>query len=582
MIVRLVYSMAANSYEYNNREDLPLEELSPFLKCEGMCLQLGKVLIRVYRILPPPSSIDLLSLSSILGVPIATPAENQSVLQWEERLYVWDSHIVDLTFLHLRMLNQTLKTSNLPASLETLLESPNNKLLVSPTQSPPYSGICYIKSTFPDGTIVVGSGWLASCSLVITSGFLLYCKLNGGYPSQIAISPGKDGDKLPNGEILVSDKRCILLPSSSSIAAFGGILVSGKLHKCFSWKTAVLSDVHDDCTLSIAGYCGGSMLMTGVQVEYHTADKFYYKYTSVQRECGAPVWAILDEPGVFHVVGVQDMSSRQLYSSATRFTQELLDEIDHWNLATRVLSLINECEYKAATDQLIGLQKGSSNLFDGVIAVLNSSFDIFKIGYYLMDNIHDGTYIVKNFFNKCIADILISSLDETRCFHLDRVEDCSRLSLCVYPNRILGDNIWRCAMFHGSSRPNYTLGANLKVRPYFQNGVLLYFHLDRAEDGSRVSVSGSLAPLGVTESRCAKFNKKELPDLPEAGNLLFVPVPGPQTYFHIHRFEDRSRLALSSCDRIGSDQWTCAKFHGVGLVDLAEAGNFYISSHIAL
>ena len=502
---------------------------------------------------------------------------------------MWDSHIVDLTFSCLQLLsnnNQNIKCSPIPTSFDTLLESFNNKLLVTPTQSPPYSGICYIKSTFPDGTIVSGSGFLASDSLVITTDCLLYCKLNGGRPIEISVSPGKDGDKLPNGEILVNDERCILLPSDTT--GYGGILVSGKLSNCFKWKTAVLVDVQNACTLSTAGYstydAGSTMYMTGIQVERYTAEKFYYKYTSVQRECGAPVWAILDEPGVFHVLGVQDMSSHQLYSSATRFTQESLDEIDKWNLAAGVLSLISECEYLAASNQLIQLhQNGNSILFEGVIAVLNNSFDIFKIGYYLIDFMRDsnptGTYIVKNFFNKSIADILISSRDESRCFHLDRVEDFSRLSLCVYPNKILGDNIWRCAMVHGSSRPNYKLGGNLKLRPYFQNGVLLYFHLDRAEDGSRVSVSSPLGPLGATESRCAKFHKIELPNLSKAGNLLFAPVPGPQTYFHIYRFEDRSRLGLSNCDRIGPDQWACVKFHGVGVANLAYAGNFYIYSY---
>ena len=378
------------------------------------------------------------------------------------------------------------------------------------------------------------------------------------------------------------NKRCVLLPSENT--GYGGILISGKLSSCFKWKTAVLRETHDECTLSIAGYSGVSMYMTGIQVEGRTADKFYYRYTSVQRECGGPVWAILDEPGVFHVVGIQDMSSRQVYSSATRFTQECLDEIDQWKLASRVLNLIHECEYRAASNQLIQLhQRGHNNLFEGVMAVLNSSFDVFKIGYYLIDfmcdSIPSGEHIVKSLFNQSIVDILVSSRDESRCFHLDRVQDLSRLSLCVYPNKILGDNIWRCAMVHGPSRPNYSLGGNLKVRPFFQNGVLLYFHLDRVEDGSRVSVSGCFGPLAAKESRCAKFNRNELPNLSEAGNLLFIPVPGPQTYFHIHRFEDRSKLALSSCEGIGSDQWACVKFHGAKLKNLSEAGNFYISSY---
>ncbi|KAI6650688.1 Endopeptidase [Oopsacas minuta] len=586
--------MASSEHDVIGGEDFLLEELSPFLKCDkGMHLLFGQEDIRVYRILPVSNMSDIQSLSTLLGISLVdTTPETFSVLQWGERMYVWDTNIVDLTFSYLSQINDPGEADT---SMKTLLNS-SNKLLITPTLSSPYSGICHISSKYPSGAVIHGTGWFASNFLVITSGYMLYSKLHGGSPSEILIYPGRDGNKFPCGEIVVKDKRCILLPRSWEYignTGYVGLLVNGitsKLSNCFKWKTAALSSTNPDYTLSIAGYttCGtGSykMYMSGIQVESITPDKLYYRYPTTERECGAPVWAILDEPGVFHVVGIQDPAKDQLYASATRLTNSLLAEIDHWNLSAVVLNCVNECDYNTASEKLIQLhQDGFIDLFQAVIAVLNSCFDIFKIGFNLLDFKRDtttisGTQIVKNYFDQFVADILLTSRDEFRCFHLHRVEDYSRLSLTVLPNRLLGDNLKRCAMFHGGNRPNYSQGGNIRIRPYFQNGTLLYFHLERVEDGSRVSLSGSLAPLGENESRCARYHKRDVENYSEGGNLLIIPVPGSETYFHIHRFEDRSRLALLSSDaNIGEDQWGCAKFVGNKVPSFNLGGNIYISS----
>ena len=573
------------------QQDLSLEELSPFLKCDrGMHSLLGQEDIRVYRILPIEKYSDIQALSALLGISLVdTAPELHSVLQWGERMYVWDSNIVDLTFSYLSQLTPTQ-----PASLDTILKSSNNKLVISPPVSPPYSGICHIASVFPSADVIHGTGWFVSNFLLITSGFMLYSKRYGGVPKEVRISPGRDGTTFHNGEIVVTDKRCFLFPKiceDMGETRYVGVLVYGmssKLSSCFKWKTAVLNSDQTNYTLSIAGYtCTGTsarMRMAGVQVETITADKFYYRYTATDRECGAPVWAILDESSIFHVVGIQDPATNQLYTSATRLTHDVLEEIDHWNLSTDVLSLVSECDYHAASDKLTRLHlEGFLDLFEAVIAALSSTFDIFKIGYDLIDSRREssisGTEIVMKYFDKFVADILLTSRDEFSCFHLHRVEDYSRLSMTVLPNRLLGDNLKRCAMFHGPSRPNYAQGGNIRIRPCFQNGILLYFHLERKEDGSRISLSGSLDCVRENDSRCARYHqKKDVANYCEGGNLLIIPVPGNETYFNLHRFEDRSRLVLSGDARIGAEQWGCAKFAGKKNPNFSHGGNMYISS----
>ena len=585
-------SMATDSSDVTQQDlSLALEELSPFLKCDrGMHLLQGQEDIRVYRILPIEKYSDMQALSSLLGISLVdTAPELHSVLQWGERMYVWDSNIVDLTYSYLSQLANTN-----PVSLDTLLNSSNKKLVISPPVSPPYSGICHIVSVFPNAAVAHGTGWFVSNFLLITSGYMLYSKKYGGVPKEIRISPGRDGTTFHNGEIVVTDKRCFLFPQNredTGCIPYVGVLVYGvssMISSCFKWKTAVLNSDQANYTLSIAGYtCTGTsarMRLTGVQVETVTADKFYFRYTATDRECGAPVWAILDEPGVFHVVGIQDPATKQLYASATRLTHDLLEEIDHWNLDTDVLSMVSECDYHAASDRLTKLLlEGSVDLFEAVIAVLSSTFDIFKIGYDLIDTRREskisGTEIVMKYFDKFVADILLTSRDEFSCFHLHRVEDYSRLSLTVLPNRLLGDNLKRCAMFHGVNRPNYAQGGNIRIRPYFQNGILLYFHLERKEDGSRISLSGSLARVGEDEARCARYHqKREVANFSEGGNLLIIPVPGNETYFNLHRFEDRSKLVLSSDARIGAEQWGCAKFAGKKNHNFSHGGNMFISS----
>ena len=582
--------MATNSSDVT-QQDLSLEELSPFLKCDrGMHSLLGREDIRVYRILPIEKYSDIQALSTLLGISLGdTSPELHSVLQWGERMYVWDSNIVDLTFSYLSQLSHYD-----PVSLDTVLNSSNNKLVISPPLSPPYSGICHIVSVFPNAAVTHSTGWFVSNFLLITSGFTLYSKKYGGVPKEIRISPGRDGTTYHYGEIVVTDKRCFLFPKNCEEIGdtrYVGVLVYGmssELSSCFKWKTAVLNNDQSNYTLSIAGYtCTGvsaRMRMTGLQVETITADKFYYRYTATDREWGAPVWAILDEPGVFHVVGIQDPATNQLYASATRLTHKVLEEIDRWTLTTDVLSLVSECDYHAASERLTRLHlDGFLDLFEAAIAVLSSTFDIFKIGYDLIDTRREssisGSEIVMKYFDKFIADILLTSRDEFSCFHLHRVEDYSRLSLTVLPNRLLGDNLKRCAMFHGVNRPNYAQGGNIRIRPYFQNGILLYFHLERKEDGSRISLSGSVECVGENESRCARYHqKREVANYCEGGNLLIIPIIGNETYFNLHRFEDRSKLVLSNDVRIGAEQWGCAKFAGKKNSNFSHGGNMYISS----
>lgn len=64
----------------------------------------------------------------------------------------------------------------------------------------PYSRICYLEITWPDGTIGRGTGWLYSRNRVATAGHCLYKEKYGGWAESILVQPGRYGDYAPFGE----------------------------------------------------------------------------------------------------------------------------------------------------------------------------------------------------------------------------------------------------------------------------------------------------------------------------------------------------------------------------------------------
>lgn len=71
---------------------------------------------------------------------------------------------------------------------------PDDRTMVSNTTAYPYNGICYVESTYPDGTIRRGTDSLVYSNVMLTSGDMVYLQDRGGWATQVLVIPALNSD----------------------------------------------------------------------------------------------------------------------------------------------------------------------------------------------------------------------------------------------------------------------------------------------------------------------------------------------------------------------------------------------------
>lgn len=75
----------------------------------------------------------------------------------------------------------------------------DDRTLVSNPTGDPYRNICYVKTTWKDGTVTYGSGTLVYFNVMLTAGHLVYSHEHGGWANSMEIIPAKNGGSRPFG-----------------------------------------------------------------------------------------------------------------------------------------------------------------------------------------------------------------------------------------------------------------------------------------------------------------------------------------------------------------------------------------------
>ena len=71
---------------------------------------------------------------------------------------------------------------------------PDDRIAVSNTTVYPYNAICYVESTFPNGTVRRGTGSLVHSTVMLTSGDMVYSHDNGGWAKAVTVIPALNSD----------------------------------------------------------------------------------------------------------------------------------------------------------------------------------------------------------------------------------------------------------------------------------------------------------------------------------------------------------------------------------------------------
>lgn len=94
----------------------------------------------------------------------------------------------------------------------------DSRTRVNPTTAEPYKSTVYLQANFPDGTQLIGSGFMIGPSAIATAG---HCVYNGQKATSVTVIPAKSGSTYPYGSTTVTTASKIIV--SPKYLTSGGV-----------------------------------------------------------------------------------------------------------------------------------------------------------------------------------------------------------------------------------------------------------------------------------------------------------------------------------------------------------------------
>ena len=208
----------------------------------------------------------------------------------------------------------------------------DGRFKVTDTTKFPYSAICKIEITWPNGDVSPGTAWMYHDNIAITAGHCVYDNQRGGWAKTIKVLPGKNGSSNPYG-----------------------MAYSRTMHTSSNWVNGE-SDLYDYALLELdrnignntgwfglkytpSSLTGKNVSVTGYPVEKSSqmwsmsgniasssSNKLYYSIDTTGGQSGSPIYWRDSEYGHMgvgiHAYGVTSSSSK---NSGTRITKYMFD-----------------------------------------------------------------------------------------------------------------------------------------------------------------------------------------------------------------------------------------------------------------
>jgi V8-like Glu-specific endopeptidase len=218
----------------------------------------------------------------------------------------------------------------------------DDRIEVTNNEAYPWRCICSLQMTSPNGTSLIGTGWLVSPRLVLTAGHCVYSqdsRFGTGWMQQpMTIIPGRRGTSQPFGSATSGDYRSVVgwTENGDRDYDYGAIILPesarfGDQLGWFGYTTRADSDL-EGATVNLAGYPGdkpsGTQWFHSRQLD-DVADKVLtYSIDTFGGQSGAPVWQLMQDGGRYGV-GIHTNGAVS-GNSATRITQEVFNNIIAW------------------------------------------------------------------------------------------------------------------------------------------------------------------------------------------------------------------------------------------------------------
>jgi V8-like Glu-specific endopeptidase len=216
----------------------------------------------------------------------------------------------------------------------------DERVVVNPLD-PYFEAICFLCIDAADGTKWRGTAFYINFggqAALLTAGHCVYMRDHGGFPSNVHIIRGRNGDKEPFGITTIASSGLRVndqwKSSPDQNYDWGLILVGGQ-----RWGLGVqimTDDILVATQVKTAGYPGDKpgyqMWAADGPVKSVSPQKVYYMQDTYGGQSGCPLWAPVPGQSYSNVVGVHAYGGCP--NSATRLTNDILSQINAWTSST--------------------------------------------------------------------------------------------------------------------------------------------------------------------------------------------------------------------------------------------------------
>jgi V8-like Glu-specific endopeptidase len=258
---------------------------------------------------------------------------------------------------------------------------------ISPTAKYPFTSIVELQATFPDHRTFVGSGVLIDRFHVLTAGHVVYAYAEGGFASQIRVTPELSGNSAPFGVAYMTYERTYSTfmnynrthPGSTASGDYDIALIT--LDRTIGDRTGWMgfgcdnnnADFAPGAILNTAGYpaAGGydgrhmefsygpiaGLSPDGLAINYRQS-----AITTFGGQSGSPVWRYTPANGASVVYGVHvgGNGTPGGMNFATRITQSIFNDLQAWRAADRTPAYTVAAPAFAAQTLIVGAPIWSS------------------------------------------------------------------------------------------------------------------------------------------------------------------------------------------------------------------------------
>jgi glutamyl endopeptidase len=202
----------------------------------------------------------------------------------------------------------------------------------------PWRQICALRITAATGGQFVGTGWFIGPNVVATAGHCVYLQHEGGWATEIAVVPGKDGDEEPFGRARSQSFASVhgWVSEHSRDFDYGVIFLDEPLGEQVG-NFAVEAQLDAELTGAIArvsGYPADRDLAVRQYFHERLLDdvnetRLFYRIDTFGGQSGSPIWRQTEgRPAV--AIGIHTAGGATA-NSGTRISEPVLDNLIAWN-----------------------------------------------------------------------------------------------------------------------------------------------------------------------------------------------------------------------------------------------------------